>query len=61
MITTRLLLLRPAPDNALLHAATPRLPRIRRMLAAAFWMLFYAVPTGFVFYGAHLIGQARLQ
>ncbi|KVZ03347.1 hypothetical protein [Burkholderia stagnalis] len=61
MTSARPLLLRPAPDNALLRAATPRVPRIRRTLAAAFWMLFYAVPTGVVFYLAYLIGQARLQ
>ncbi|WP_185734397.1 hypothetical protein [Burkholderia sp. Bp9031] len=58
MIPPRLLMLRPAPDNALLHAA---MPRNRRALAAAFWMLFYGAPVGAVLFVAYLIGQARLQ
>lgn len=51
-------MLRPAPDNALLYAA---MPRNRRTLAAAFWMLVYGASVGVVLFVAYLIGQARLQ
>ncbi|MBN3777410.1 hypothetical protein G3O06_07575 [Burkholderia sp. Ac-20345] len=46
MKTARLLLLRPAPDNALLRAATHRPSRLHRALAAAFWIAVYGGGAG---------------
>ncbi|WP_059946557.1 hypothetical protein [Burkholderia ubonensis] len=46
MNTARLLLLRPAPDNALLRAATPQPSRMQRALAAAFWLAVYGGGAG---------------
>ncbi|WP_159085644.1 hypothetical protein [Burkholderia sp. MSMB0856] len=39
----------------------PRLSRIRRAIAATFWMLLYGAAAGLVLYVAYLIGEARLQ